>query len=222
VRTALVEGAARLLTDREPLTLRRLAAEVGVSTMAVYTHFGSMDELMQAVTREGFSRLADHLRTVPAGRDPVADLAALGWAYCLNAVENPDLYRAMFMESTFDMELAAFGAETFLPVVAAVERAIALGRLRAGPAWDPAVQMWAMAHGMVTLALAGMLSVEELLRHLEGGIAACLVGYGDEPARAKRSLRTARRRMLADSPLPVIEARGATLATAAAAARSSR
>ena len=42
-----MEAAARLIaTDGlASLTLRRLTREVGTSTMAIYTHFGSMDEL---------------------------------------------------------------------------------------------------------------------------------------------------------------------------------
>src|SRR3954462_382395 len=102
----------------------------------------------------------------------------------------------MFFETTADMAEAAFGASTFLPVVDAIERAIAAGRIRAGDAWEPAVQLWALAHGAVSLALAGMLTVDDLVHHLEGGIGAGLVGMGDERRAVTRSLRAARRRML--------------------------
>src|SRR4051794_25846152 len=91
VRRRLVDAAARALVAREPLSLRRLAAEVGTSTMAVYTHFGGLDALMREVRREGFRRLSSHLAGVRVTADPVADLVSLGWAYCLNGIENPDL-----------------------------------------------------------------------------------------------------------------------------------
>src|SRR5438045_8099919 len=99
-----------MLVDGEAVSLRRVAAEVGTSTMAVYTYFGGVDELMSEVRREGFRRLAEHLAAVTATRDPIADVVALGWAYCLNGVENPYLYRAMFFETTADIDDAAFGA----------------------------------------------------------------------------------------------------------------
>jgi AcrR family transcriptional regulator len=220
-RTRLLDAAARMLVAQEPLSLRRLAAEVGTSTMSVYTHFGGIDELMREVRREGFGRLADHLATVPTTRDPVADLAALGWAYCLNAVENPHLYRAMFFETTADMREAAAAATTFIPVVHAVERAIAAGRLRLDEAWDAAVELWALAHGAVSLALGGMLTADDLLRHLEHGIGACLVGFGDEATNTARSLRAARRRMMPSEGLPALTTGGATLADATEAARDS-
>ena len=209
-----------MLVRQEPVSLRRLAADVGTSTMAVYTYFGGMDELMREVRREGFRRLSEHLAGVGPTADPIADLAALGWAYCVNAIENPALYRAMFFETTADLTEAAFGASTFLPVVDAVERAIAAGRITADAAWDPAVQMWMLAHGAVSLALGGMLTVEDLVHHLEGGISAALVGYGDDRRAVTRSLRGARHRMLPPDGLPRLPDSGATLAAATDAARS--
>ena len=214
VRQALLERAAHLLAERQPVTLRGLAADVGTSTMAIYTHFGSMDDLLREVRREGFSRLAAHLADVPVTKDPVGDLVALGWAYCLNAVANPDMYRVMFLDTSADMEEAAFGAATFLPVLTNVERCIADGRLTTPSAWDASVEMWALTHGMVTLALGGMLSVDELLEHLHSAIRACLIGYGDDPSKADRSLRNVRRRMEATTTIPKLPDKGATLSVA--------
>src|SRR5437764_15477988 len=89
-RRALIEASARLIATEgsAALTLRRVADEVGTSTMAIYTHFGGMPELRRAVRREGFNRLAAYLVEVDATNDPVADLACLGLAYYNNAVAN--------------------------------------------------------------------------------------------------------------------------------------
>ena len=82
IREALVETAARLLSEGGPelLTLRRLTQEVGTSTMAVYTHFGSMDDLRFEVAREGFKRLRRRLAAVDHSADPVVDMARPGLA----------------------------------------------------------------------------------------------------------------------------------------------
>jgi len=100
VRAALIETAAQILATEGPsrLTLRHLAEQVGTSTMAIYTHFGGMDQLRIEVCAEGFRRLAAHLAAVERTDDPVADLIALGAAYTTNARENPHLYRAMFLD----------------------------------------------------------------------------------------------------------------------------
>ena len=100
VRAALVETAAQILATDGPgkLTLRRLTHDVGTSTMAVYTHFGGMEQLRIAICTEGFRRLGAHLGSVLRTDDPVTDLVALGAAYVANARENPNLYRAMFLD----------------------------------------------------------------------------------------------------------------------------
>src|SRR5580704_4924709 len=114
LRTELVETAARLVATegRAGLTLRRVAKEVGTSTMAVYTHFGGMDELRREVRREGFARLREQLDAVTTTRDPVADLSLLGVAYYLSAARAPNLYRAMFMDGPVDDTDVGTGLDT--------------------------------------------------------------------------------------------------------------
>ena len=72
--------------------------------MAIYTHFGGMDELRLEIRREGFARLAAHMAAVADSDDPVADLSELGSAYFANALANPNLYRVMFMEHLPDRD----------------------------------------------------------------------------------------------------------------------
>src|SRR5918911_3428049 len=104
LRTALVDAEKRLIaTDgAASLTLRRVEAEVGTSTMAIYTHFGGMPELRRAVRHEAFARLADQLRRLRTTDDPVADVWMLGRAYYVNAVADAELYRVAFMEQALD------------------------------------------------------------------------------------------------------------------------
>src|SRR5947199_4222618 len=76
LRTALLDAAAHLIAadGSARLTARRIAEEVGTSTMAIYTHFGGMPGLRQAVRREGFARLSARLAAVHPSDDPLADL----------------------------------------------------------------------------------------------------------------------------------------------------
>jgi len=196
-RRDLIEVAARLLVeeDAQALTVRRLAAELGTSTMAVYTQFGSMDELRRAVRVEGFERLAQHLGEVPALRDPVADLAALGYAYCRNAIQNPNLYRSMFLDAAAQATEMSAGAATFERLVAAVDRCIAAGRFRPADPWRLARRFWAMTHGFVTLELAGLLSEADAVLDLTEMARDVCVGFGDDRAAAQRSVRRGVRAM---------------------------
>jgi AcrR family transcriptional regulator len=197
VRSALIETAARLLATEGPeaLTLRRLADEVGTSTMAVYTHFGGMPELRRALRREGFARLADFLDGVARTRDPVADLIALGYAYFQNAVTNPHLYRAMFMEHGVEPADVVIGVETFETLVGAVQRCIETARVRLTDAVAVATHLWALTHGIAMLHLAGFLSVDQALDSFGGAGRSLLLGYGDERPALDRSMARARRRI---------------------------
>lgn len=186
VRTQLIERAAAHLAAGETVTLRQLAAEVGTSTMAVYTRFGGMAGLWGAVRTEGFARLDTHLRRVPRTRDPVRDVVAVGAAYVANALANPHLYGLMFQTRGEDPPDNA--DETFGVLVAAVARARDAGRFASGT--DPAaaaVQVWAMTHGVVMLVLAGALTVDDLSTHLPAMSVSAFVGFGDERAKAERS-----------------------------------
>jgi len=199
VATTLIEVAAGVLATEGPraLTLRRLAAEAGTSTMAIYTHFGSMTALHRAIRREGFARLGAHLGAVEASRDPVADLALLGRAYFENGVTNPNLYRAMFVDHGRDDEDAAIGLETFFVLVDGVQRCIDAGRIADHDAVALANHLWALTHGIVTLHLAGFLTLEDAGAALTDAAANLLIGYGDDRKRAYRSIGRAAERAAA-------------------------
>ncbi|RJL23013.1 TetR/AcrR family transcriptional regulator [Bailinhaonella thermotolerans] len=187
IRTLLIERAGRMLRTREPITLRSLVAGTGVSTMAVYTYFGGMDGVWKALRQEGFTRLAARLATVPETADPVRDLAALGAAYLRNALDNPDLYRAMF-DAGFDLEDAGAADDTLHRLVRGVERAAEAGRFRRDVApLDLAVQSWAAGHGLVSLVATGPLP-REALAHGVPLLTALFVSAGDDPARCRRSV----------------------------------
>jgi AcrR family transcriptional regulator len=197
VRTALIEAAARLVAEggREALTIRRLAAEVGTSTMAVYTHYGGMDDLMREMRKEGFMRLAAFARAVPQTRDPVADLSALGWAYCANAITNPHLYRVMFFDSDIDTDVAQAGLSAFEPLVTTTKRCIEAGRFDPADEWRLALQLWTMAHGIVTLVLAGLIDEDSVEWQMPAMGRAMFIGFGDDPKAADRSIKRAMDRM---------------------------
>ena len=199
-RAQLVEAAIRLLADggAEALQARKLAAEIGASTMAVYTHFGGMAALTEAVAREGFRRLIANMATVGQSADPVADLYGLALAYRRTAVEHPELFTLMFREAGASGQAVSDmlkekpdseAATSFRGMVAAVERAIEAGRLKGDPP-SVASQVWSGVHGYVTLELLGHFGrgdrgVTEVLAPL---CVTLIVGLGDSPAAARASV----------------------------------
>ena len=77
----LLDAAARVLAEEgeAAVTARRLATEVGTSTMAVYTNFGGMDELLLQVWRDGFASFGAARDAPPTTADPIADFIEQGW-----------------------------------------------------------------------------------------------------------------------------------------------
>jgi len=201
VAERLIETAARVLSEegRDAVTARRLAAEVGTSTMAVYTHFGSMDELLVALWREGFARFGAALDGPPQTPDPVADWAAQGWAYRRFALEHRHLYRVMFGDGLTafhrqDPADEAAARATFQSLLTRLQRTADDGRLVIDDLTLAGQVVWSTVHGHMTIELTGYFGATgvdpaavyaECLRRL--GLA-----FGADPAALDRSLATGR------------------------------
>lgn len=171
------------------LTTRRLAAETSRSTMAIYTHLGGMEGVQHAVRVDGFARLAAAADAVPSSPDAVADLAHVSDAYFSFGLGQPHLYRAMFIDRPVHDDDA--GVAAFDRIVDAVRRCIDAQRL---PSVEPAMvtmwaaQLWSMRHGIVTMVLSGGLPEPQARLVLSDMTLRLLIGYGDDPTAARRSL----------------------------------
>jgi AcrR family transcriptional regulator len=207
--TALLEAAARLLAEAGPaaLSARRLAAAVGTSTMAVYTYFGGMDDVVRAMVHEGFARLHRRLTLVGVTIDPVADTAALGCAYRDSALDAPHLYAVMFGGSSLGgFSLSDYdrqhGRYTLEILVDAVGRAMEVGRFSPADSRLVAHQMWIAVHGLVTLELGGYLAdpySAELC--FDAQLTGLMLGAGDDIESARSSCARARKRHTASCPV---------------------
>ena len=65
-RRQLIVATARALAEGEgwdAVTTRRLSTEIEYSQPVLYKHFASMEDIVEAVALEGFSELAEALRT---------------------------------------------------------------------------------------------------------------------------------------------------------------
>lgn len=214
VRLALIEAAARLLAREGPeaLTTRRIASEVGASTMAIYTHFEGMDDLRRAVRLEWFTRLSQRLAGVPRTTDPVADLAAQGWAYFFSAIENEHMFRATVRDPFDDPLVATRLAEAFQVLVDSVQRCMDEGRLGSGDAFRRALQIWMMGNGVLVACLGGFTAIDHAIGHFYEMAWSLLTTFGDDPRAARASLERGRSRMERRSKICLRRARAARTA----------
>ena len=161
LRTRLLEEASGVVaaSGLAGLTVRDLASRAGTSASAVYSLFGSREDLLRAVGDEAFARFAQRLSAVPRTADPGADLLGLGLAYRENAVAEPHFYRVMFGAPGVGIQDGTRGpataSATFLVLRDAVARVLGCPAAAAG---ETALALWALVHGLVELELDGVLA----------------------------------------------------------------
>jgi AcrR family transcriptional regulator len=211
-REQLVEGGIRIL-ERDgvsALSARKLAAETGTSTMAVYTHFGGMTDVLDAIAGEAFARFTRTLTEVEQTDDPVADFLLMGARYREFALANPQRYQLMFGTSVGSLnrhhsDLTVTGsasaraefAVSFEALLTVVRRMIDAGRIRDDGESAVAGRLWSITHGEVLLEIAGFFGHEdhgitEILAPLTLDV---LVGMGDDRERTNQSLASAAARL---------------------------
>lgn len=198
MRRRLVEAAAELVADggAATLTVRKVAAAAGTSTMAVYTHFGAMEPLVAAVVEEGFAMLERAFVAVERTDDPVRDVAAQTAAYLEFAADHSALYAVMFGTAPLGrFQLPAptkdqrGRTETLDRVGANLERALGLGRVREDRPADLSFRWWSLAHGYAMLVTGGfVLDKRGRGRVLAPLLVAFFVGHGDDGDRARASV----------------------------------
>jgi AcrR family transcriptional regulator len=162
-RERLCAVAERLFAEQGPeaVTMRQLAAELGVSPMTPYRYFRDKDDILAAVRTNGFNRFAQALETA---RDSVSGVrakgAAVGDAYLAFAFEHPHTYKLMFDLNQplddGDAELMTAGRRANATMSAWVKDLIAAGEMT-GDAEEIGAMFWAATHGVIVLEMAGKL-----------------------------------------------------------------
>jgi AcrR family transcriptional regulator len=156
-REALLAAAHDLLATEGPsaLTVRRIAAAAGVSTMNVYSRFGGKDGVLDELFIHGFQRMAEEMADAPTSDDAFEDLMACGRAYRAFARNNPTYYSLMFDRVAPDFEPSDRAVDTALAglgrVVDRVQRAMDAGAVRQGDPFQIASALWACDHGLASL-----------------------------------------------------------------------
>ena len=195
-RGRLLEIAAHIVANEGAgaLTVRRLARDLGTSTMSLYSHFAGKDELIAATADEFVIRFADALRAVPVTDDALHDFVRMSNRYRSISLENRDLYRVALASGRLSLASnAPHGIrDLFEYCVAAVGRCIAEGSLTVADPRDGLMVFWTAVHGQVGLEMEQVFPSVEAAQHAwETCFVAMLVGLGAQQAGAKAKLRQA-------------------------------
>ena len=169
LRDALVDQALVMIeeTGLEGLSLRKLAARLGVSHAAPEHHFPSLKHLFTAMAAIGFARFTAAMagERARSDSDPVEQLRAALRGYLAFATGQPALFRLMFTASLLDWsnaaleENAAAGYRQLQEICApAAER---LGLTTDAERSSLEHMVWSYAHGQAHLMIDQKLPVDE-------------------------------------------------------------
>ncbi len=162
LREQVIEAALRRLDDAGPdaVTLREVAADVGRSTQAIYSHFRDREGLMHAlrvrITVDMAARSRAHVERL-AAPDLDAMLEATGLSILDFALEHPHFYR----HANTGPSLAGFAEPPESPDVAAAWSFLFEPLRAARPGASPETLQTelqlrvAMNHGIAMLAING-------------------------------------------------------------------
>lgn len=187
-RERLVEAATHLFATQgfEGVTLRAVAAVLGVSPMTPYRYFRDKEAIFAAVRAtayESFARSQEEADDSTA--DPMARLRALGLAYQAWARAHPDAYRLMFSlrqpDPTSFGDLRDAELRGWHPIFRAVEAAVTRGHLSGDPS-TLAHLLWCGVHGIASLDLAGKLTNGRTADELVGPMMDMMARGGRAPS----------------------------------------
>jgi AcrR family transcriptional regulator len=166
LRSRLLDCAGELLSAEgaKALSLRKLAADAGTSTTAVYSLFGSKPDLVNALYAEGFRRFGQRLQVVERTGDVVEDLVRLGLVYRDSALADPHLYPIMFTRAVPGFEpneeAGRLARSTLQPVLELAREGVTAGTLADVSPELITISCWGFVHGLVSLELNGDLPPE--------------------------------------------------------------
>jgi AcrR family transcriptional regulator len=187
----------------DAVSLRRVAAKVDVTPMAIYRHFADKDALIDALVIDALDRWSERLEALDHD-EPLAWLTAAGDEFLEFALDEPRRFEAAFLVRSgrarrFPDDFAAGrspAGRQFLPRLEELHRS---GRIVSdAEPLEVVITFWALAQGLVTLHRADRLAggVAEFRALYRRSMRRCLASFvveppaGPRPGEATRAART--------------------------------
>lgn len=165
--TLRIASAARHLLDREgadAVTMRRVAAAVCITPMAIYRHYPNRASLLNALADEGFQDLAARLSAKKFAGGIEQRLTKMMEIYLEHALQKPRLFELMFLHQregarSYPRDFKAGRSPTANLLMEVVQNGMDSGYFRKCDAWDIVFEMGALSHGLLSLYLGGRMAV---------------------------------------------------------------
>ncbi|MGE0774568.1 MAG: TetR/AcrR family transcriptional regulator [Sphingomonadaceae bacterium] len=173
-RGRIVAAATQLFAERGPanVSMRDIAAAVGVSAMTPYLYFADREALFTAVRVSALTRVTDWLNEAVEGKAPIEASRAISRAYVNFALTEPGMYRLLFdhgfPNGDDSPELTLANERARKSMRSYVESLVDAGILSGDPEMI-GMMFWASMHGTIVLQRSGAFGADvdaEALRRL--------------------------------------------------------
>ncbi len=149
------------------LSMRKLAARLGVTAPALYRHYESKEMVLVDVVGEAFKVFAEYLYRALEGRTATERFSMTGRSYLAFALDHPQYYALLHAAHgsmgrqglPHEETDHACGVGQFM--VDRVREGMESGILKPGSPETVARTIWAHAHGLVSIYHRGLLRMEE-------------------------------------------------------------
>ena len=173
LRNALLKATMELVREHgaRGVSVSEAARRAGVSKGAPYRHFADRDAMLAAAALIGFQELEERFADFPAGQAFEAQAAWVATAYLRFAQEDPARFETMFASGIDKSRHEDLMRQT--AVVQDRFEAALRPFLGGADVARRSAELWAVAHGVATLAVQGNLQhvVGEALEGVAGGAA---------------------------------------------------
>jgi AcrR family transcriptional regulator len=162
-----IAHAARQLLDKhgaQGVTMRRVAASVGMTPMALYRHYANRDGLLNALADAGFAELSERLTKLKRTGSVDQQLIRILDVFLDYAFEKPRLFELMFLTRRegarqYPDDFRARRSPTANVSADVITQAIASGHFRKADVWEVVFETGALMQGLAMLFVGGRVAM---------------------------------------------------------------
>ena len=162
------EASALLRAEGEDaVSMRRVAAAVGITPMAIYRHYPNREALLRAVAEHGWAELTARWRTGPRLDNPRAELRRTLNGLLDFALEHPTLYALLHLhrgtaaDGHGTPDFRSEQSPVLRAVLAAVDEGMHRGMFAADDVSEVALSIVALMHGLISMQHADRLGLPD-------------------------------------------------------------
>jgi len=161
----ILQAAKELFTEQgyDATSIRNIAEKIEYSPATIYLYYKDKNEIVHALHQDGFKLLVSHFQVLNGVSHPYERLKAMGRAYIQFALQNPAIYKLIFMmEEPLQHVANCFeewdeGDRAFDILLQTVQECQKHDYFHGLEATRLSFVIWSTMHGLCTLRITGHL-----------------------------------------------------------------